>query len=241
MNFFEILSNYRKRKIISSYASRVNQYFLFSPYNKLTYENFLIKLKNDNKVRIIDFDATLDSKKTNFVFRHDLDMPACLRNFHNLAELHTKHEIPLSIFVRMDDIDYSHKESYSFVCKYLKNFRVGLHSSCYIHADPIEALKEEFRKFQVIYNYSPEFLTLHGLGEYKYKERLKFIDFISKNYKDFSFTFADFIPDLRHYDYVIQDCHLKDERRFLKKDIEILPPYFKRSCYLFLTHPCYWE
>ena len=242
MNFFERLSNYRNENIISSYVSRINQHFLVSPYNKLTYEDFLLKLKNDNKVKIINFEAALDPKKSNFVFRHDLDTSSCLGNFSSLADLHIRHDIPLSVFVRMDDMDYPYKQSHRFVSEYSERFQVGLHSSCYIHNDPLSALRAEILKFQDIYGHSPKFLTLHGMGEYKYAERMKLVSFLSQNYKDFGFSFADFISTLRTYNYVIQDCHLDNNgNRYIKKDFVNLPPCINGSCYLILAHPCYWE
>lgn len=226
---------------ISTYSRAVEKKFLLSPYNISNYENFIYQLNTSHKIKVINFDEEINSQKSNFIFRHDLDTVKCLQNSHILADLHLKHSIPLSIFVRMDDLDYNSKSSYLFVSKYVEHFPIGLHSSCYIYDNPLKALRDEIQKFQNIYNFSPKFLTLHGLGTYKYEERIKLIDSLSKNYKDFGFDFADFISSMRNYNYVIQDCHKENNHRFLKKDIITLPPLIKGSCYLLLAHPCYWE
>jgi len=141
----------------------------------------------------------------------------------------------------MDEIDYKSEVSHEYLSPYLENLSIGLHSSCYINDNPMEALKKEIEKFTNIYNFKPKFLTLHGLGTFKFDERMKFIKNIAECYADYDILFADFITSMRSYDYVIQDCHLNDGKRYLKNDIIKLPPMFAGSCYLFLAHPCYWD
>ncbi|MBL0941520.1 MAG: hypothetical protein IBJ00_02145 [Alphaproteobacteria bacterium] len=241
MQFFKKVKRVLKEKRIEIYSKAVNLPFVYAPYELKLYEEYLSRLKHDTRINFISFNDCIDNTKINFVFRHDLDTLDCLKNSGKLIDLHIKHMIPLTIFVRMDDIDYSSKASYKYLSKYVESWPIGLHSSCYIDNNPIDAFKIEIEKFEAIYKFIPKFLTLHGLGSYKYDARMEFIKFISEFYQRYNLEFADFISKMRTYNYVVQDCHLMEGKRYLKHDILELPPKHAGSCYLFLAHPCYWR
>lgn len=233
---------YFQLKKIASYAKNNSILFRSAPYKVELYKKILNQITIEESFRIQNFDGSCSQRKANFIFRHDLDKQQCLENFHILADIHVQLNVPLSVFVRTDNLDYPFKNSFRFLKPYLNKFQIGLHSSCYIYENPLKRLEEEASLFNEVYGFYPQFLTLHGLGQYKYAERLNLIKDLSSKYKDFGFVFTDCIPDLRTYDYVIQDCHLDNNgHRYIKKDFVNLPPRINGSCYLILAHPCYWE
>ena len=235
------LIRYFQLKKINLYSKRNNILFFSCPYKAELYKSILNQITNDVSFAIQKFEGRCSPKKANFIFRHDLDTQSCLENFHILADIHLQLNVPLSVFVRTDNLDYPFKNSFPFLKPYLNKFQIGLHSSCYIYENPLKRLEEEVSIFNEIYGFYPKFLTLHGLGQYKYTERMNLIKDLGAKYKDFGFVFTDCVPTLRTYNYVIQDCHLDSNGdRYIKKDFAILPPRIKGSCYLLLAHPCYW-
>lgn len=234
--------NYINSTKIQSYADRNRDLLCSLPFSANHYQNTVLNILSQKRINILSFEENIDQRRVNFIFRHDLDTQACLENFHILADIHLQLNVPLSVFVRTDNLDYPFKNSFPFLKPYLNKFQIGLHSSCYIYENPLKRLEEEASIFNEIYGFYPKFLTLHGLGQYKYAERLNLIKDLSSTYKDFGFHFTDCVPDLRTYNYVIQDCHLDNNgHRYIKKDFVNLPPCINGSCYLILAHPCYWE
>lgn len=236
------ITNYINRTRIKLYADRNRHLLRLSPFSANQYQNTVLNISSQKRINILCFDEKVEQRRVNFIFRHDLDTQICLENFHILADIHLQLNVPLSVFVRTDNIDYPFKNSFPFLKPYLNQFQIGLHSSCYIYENPLKRLEEEVSIFNEIYGFYPKFLTLHGLGQYKHTERMNLIKDISTKYKDFGFVFTDCVPDLRTYNYVIQDCHLDNNgHRYIKKDFVHLPPCINGSCYLILAHPCYWE
>jgi len=236
------LIRYFQLKKINLYSKRNNILFFSCPYKAELYKSILNQITNDASFAIQKFEGRCSPKKANFIFRHDLDTQSCLENFHILADIHLQLNVPLSVFVRTDNLDYPFKNSFPFLKPYLNKFQIGLHSSCYIYENPLKRLEKEVSIFNEIYGFYPKFLTLHGLGQYKYTERMNLIKDLSTKYKDFGFVFTDCTPTLRTYNYVIQDCHLDSNgHRYIKKDFSNLPPSIKGNCYLILAHPCYWK
>lgn len=234
--------NYINRTRIQLYADRNRHLLRSSPFSANQYQNTVLNISSQKRINILLFEENVEKRRVNFIFRHDLDTQLCLENFHILADIHLQFNVPLSIFVRTDNLDYSFKNSFRFLKSYLNKFQIGLHSSCYIYENPLKRLEEEASIFNEVYGFYPKLLTLHGLGQYKYAERLNLIKDLSSTYKDFGFVFTDCVPDLRAYNYVIQDCHLDTNGdRYIKKDFVNLPPRIKGSCYLLLAHPCYWR
>lgn len=239
MYLYKKASRFIKRKKLRFYTSRVSEKYFFEPLSLQILESFLDQILNNKKYNIINFEES--NSGCNFIFRNDLDTLDCLKNFPKLAEILKSKNISSSFFVRVDDMDYDSHASFGHVEPLLDNFQCGLHSSCYIHDDYVKQLEIEIDKFTTIFGFSPKFLTLHGFGEYKYKQRQELIAYLAKNHKEFGIEFADCIPKHRVYDYVIQDCHLECNRRYIKKDIIFPPPIMNNTNYLMLTHPCYWR
>lgn len=233
------ISNFIKRKKLSYYSNFVSDKHFYEPFSIRTFESFIERVINNKKYNILNFEET--SNGCNFIFRSDLDTQACLENFPKLAKTLESKNIKSSFFVRVDDMDYDSTTSYSHTAPFLEHFQCGLHSSSYIHDDYVKQLEIEIDKFTSIFGFRPKLLTLHGFGEYKYDQRLKLIAYLAKNHEKLGIEFADCIPEHRTYDYVIQDCHLENNQRYIKKDILITPPIMSNTNYLMLTHPCYWR
>ncbi|EKE00969.1 MAG: hypothetical protein ACD_21C00250G0042 [uncultured bacterium] len=234
--------NYINRTRIQLYANRNRHLLRSSPFSFNQYQNTVLNISSQKRINILRFDENVEQRSVNFIFRHDLDTQTCLENFNILADIHLETNTPLSVFIRTDNLDYPFKHSFQYIEQYLDKFQIGLHSSCYIYDNPLKKLEEEVNDFNEIYGFCPKFLTLHGLGNYKHTERMQLINDLSTQYQDFGFVFTDCVPELRTYNYVIQDCHLgSDGNRYIKKDSVILPPSINGNCYLILAHPCYWE
>ena len=236
------IANHISRARIQLYADRNRHLLRSSPFSETQYQKTVLNISSQKRINILRFDEQVEQRRVNFIFRHDLDTQTCLENFHILANIHLQLNVPLSVFVRTDNLDYPFKNSYPFLEPYLNKFQIGLHSSCYIYDNPLKRLEEEVSIFNEIYGFYPKFLTLHGLGQYKHTERMNLIKDLSTKYKDFGFVFTDCVPNLRDYNYVIQDCHLDTNgHRYIKKDFATLPPRINGNCYLILAHPCYWK
>jgi hypothetical protein len=240
MDFLTKVKRKMTEKRMAFYARSVDAPLLFAPYPLSRYENTLKAIKNKKQSDILEFHGQTNHNTMSFIFRQDLDTLACLKKAALFIDLHTFYSVPMALFVRMDERDYPSEVSLDYMGQYIGHVPIGLHSSAYTEENPLNALRREIEKFQTLYHFSPQWLTLHGLGPLRYAERLCLIEELSCSYQDYGFVFADFIPAMRHYDYVIQDCHLMKTKRYVKRDLHILPPTIKGACCLVLVHPCYW-
>jgi hypothetical protein len=143
----------------------------------------------------------------------------------------------------VDDEEYLLRE-YRELIRFYKDsgFEIGLHTCCYTKDDILTEFKRETDKFTEETGFPPKSFSVHGLGDYRQEARMKFYQEIPNRLEEFGYNFGD-TPQLRSYDYVIQDCHFDQNRNFFIYDDFFRPPLFfhKGATFLILTHPCYWR
>ena len=216
-----------------------------SPYSLELYTFLLKNISLCSNYEIIPFKSSEISNKVNVYIRHDIDTSKCIKNLNNMLKIDEIYGVAgkIAVYFRVDDQEYSLKKIRSDIKAYYNSgFEIGLHSQCYIKDDYIAEFKRETNKFSDDTGLEPKSFTVHGLGSFRLETRLKFYKEVAKIYPKYGYQFGD-IPQLRRYDYVIQDCHLDEtKKRFIYDDFFNLPKFFRQGVkYLVLTHPCYWE
>ncbi len=190
------------------------------------------------------FNDNPNTECANIYVRHDVDTQACIDKISRVIELDRTLGVPSSVYFRVDDEDYKFSEFAEIVQAIAgKDFEVGLHTSCYSYSDSVARFKYETKKFEEESGVKPTSFTLHGLGRQHHASRIRFRNYIGRNLEKFGYEFSDCLRSLRHYRYVIEDCHVLPNtgERFIYDDFKTIPESLTRKGnILLLTHPCYW-
>lgn len=240
MTLLQKIKRRAREEYIRLYAGRIARPYRMAPYPPALYDDLISRVAAQPHVRLQDFAGAVDPGAINYFFRHDLDTADCLRRAPALIDMHLQRQIPLSIYLRADGIDYDFRESERFLAPYAGRIDIGLHTSCYLSDAPVAALENEISLFRDVYGAGPRYVTFHGMGTFRLAQRMDMVRYLEQNLHRHGFAFGDFSQTLRHYHHVIQDCHLMDGQRYLKHDVQTLPPSMRGVCYLVLAHPCYW-
>jgi hypothetical protein len=236
----------RNRRAASHVAAR--RRYANSPYPIAVYDRFLAAVLERSAGRVAPFNAPPPRQweRGLVIVRHDVDTAACVEGLAALLDVDRAHGVPAAIFLRTDGGDYDPLRAASIVRRYrdTPGLTFGLHTSCYLHDDFMGALERETRTFEEVFGFPPDTFTVHGLGSVRADVRRRFVATVSRDLGAAGFSFSDCHPDLRRYDYVVEDCHLDTETgaRFVYDDIVEAPGWIARGevC-LLLTHPCYWR
>jgi hypothetical protein len=236
----------RSRRAASRVAAR--RRYAASPYPIALYERFLVSVLERSAGGVAQFNAPPPRQweRGLVIVRHDVDTAACVEGLAALLDVDRSHHVPAATFLRTDGLDYDPLRAAAVVRRYrgIPGLTFGLHTSCYLHDDFMGAFGRETRKFEEVFGFRPDTFTVHGLGSVRADVRRQFVDTVRRDLGAAGFSFSDCHPDFRHYDYVVEDCHLDVESRtrFVYDDIVAAPGWIARGevC-LLLTHPCYWR
>lgn len=217
----------------------------YAPYNLSDYQFLLKKLKRKYYHSFLSFCVEASAQdKPNLFIRYDLDTLDCLQKASQVIKVSHELGLPSAAFLRTDGLDYSLADL-SHWSSELKSLGIplGLHSSCYIAGKNwMDALRAEILHFESIIGYSPELLTVHGLGEFEKAAREEFSTTVATHLEfEGKKLFLDY-PPARSYFFVFQDCWQDSEKkRILYSEFRHLPPLKNGENYLVLIHPCYWN
>jgi anaerobic magnesium-protoporphyrin IX monomethyl ester cyclase len=205
---------------------------MYPPYPLTLYANLLQRFE----------ERTTDRKDIHVFIRHDVDTAACIQKLNCLLAIDREFQVPAGLYFRIDDVEYrlpDYKDWLNVLRQ--EGFEIGLHTVCYLDDNPLQAFQRETAKFEREVGFRPRSFSVHGLGTFRAEIRMRFYRDISNHLKEFGYVFGD-VPQLRPYEYVIQDCHLDEEKKiFICDDVKEPFPFRKGKQYLILTHPCYWE
>jgi len=233
--------SYRLRRYL-----RGRKIFCLAPYSVQIYEGLLKKVKGlSERISILDGSDPMEitPDKVNLFVRHDLDTQSCIEKMSLLLDIDQELNIPASIYLRADGVEYSLSSYRTTILNYRgQGFRFGLHSLCYLKDHYLEEFEKETETFEVALGFHPTSFNVHGMGTIRLQTRMNFLKEITRNFRDFGYDFGD-IPTLLDYWYVIQDCHLDGKnQRFIYDDFSFFPEVLAQGQNgLILTHPCYWE
>jgi hypothetical protein len=224
---------------------RTRGVFQYIPYPLDIYDQLLRRLKTTDGNEILPFLSYRSSRGevNNFFVRHDIDTKDCIKNLPSTLAIDENLNVQSGVYLRADDEEYCLSEYRTMIQRNRSlGFEIGLHSLCYLKDDYLGEFRKETEKFREEMGFQPRSFTVHGLGTFRLDVRNKFYREIAVSFRKFGYETGD-IPQLRAYEYVVQDCHLDSEnRRFLYDDVLNWPPLLLRgSHYLILTHPCYWN
>lgn len=222
---------------------RSRQVVCTAPYNSGVYHELLWKISKLSNMKFIPFlENGYGSEAVNVFVRHDIDTSRCIEKMALLLDIDKSVETPAAIYFRADNKEYSLKNYKDAINRYRDaGFEIGLHTVCYTKDNYLEEFAVETEKFSNDVGFRPKSFSVHGLGTFRQDIRIQFYEYISSHLNEFGYEFGD-IPQLRAYDYVIQDCHMDARNnRFIYDDFMNPPSFLKKgkNC-LILTHPCYW-
>jgi hypothetical protein len=219
---------------------------LYAPYPVNLYRQICSQAARIPEIQLVSFSETANpAPGTRQIFvRHDIDTAKCVTNLPLLLSIDREMSVSAGIYFRVDDQEYRFSECRELIEEARQaGFHVGLHTTCYLKDDYMDAFRGETEKFEREAGFSPASFNAHGLGAYRLEVRLNFYDEVALRMGEFGYEFSDCCPALRAYDYVAQDCYWDEERqaRYLQNDFFHPKDYFSRgSRFLILTHPCYW-
>lgn len=213
----------------------------------LIYHNLLRKLSADGKYVICNLENQLTQtkkNKINIILRHDIDTSDCIKKMSLLLDEDLKYGFYPSVYLRADEEEYLLRNWKILIEEYyFKGIPFGLHSTCYIHENYLEAFQKETRKFISEIGIIPKSFTLHGLGEYCLENRMEFISRAKEIARANDYVITDCSTDFVSYNYVMHDSHwdvLKQER-YILAEFTNFSNFSNGRNYLILTHPCYWQ
>lgn len=193
----------------------------------------------------------------NVYFRHDIDLADCPRRLGPMIEIEQRSGVRSGVYFQANDQAPYDLREYRTLANDLAmaGVEVGLHTICYAFDAPWNELRAERQRFFDAVGFAPSSVNAHGLGNFRWQERLAFYrEATSARLRAEGFFFSDMSHMLRAYDHVAEDCHLvprpksadgfgasreNGPGRFLKDDFLRLPRV-RGACLLVLTHPGYW-
>jgi len=218
--------------------------YLEAPYGSDVYRRRLISTGRRLGVHFASFDApaALPRFRGRVFVRHDIDFQGCVENAPILLDIDVSLQIPSSSFIRVDGIDYRPETCVDIVRDYKREgLQFGLHSSCYVANDYMTCLQNEIETFADVFRFRPKWITVHGMGSVRLQERRQFVQELGEALPIFGITVTDCVTSCRRYSREIQDCHVLNGLRYMKRDFD--PDYFRfrrGDDTLVLTHPSYW-
>ncbi len=236
---FKIANYTKKREILH-----------FSPYRYRVLEKSISKLRNSKKININKFLESsvsqsnlvkTNNKKNNVYLRIDVDYQACVDNLSPLLNFLTSHQINAGVYIRTDCLEYDPSDCKKVIEKFKNKFEFGLHTSCYRKENYVYYFEKELNVFKKKLGFLPKSFSVHGYGSKYSQRRNDFYQYVRNNIGNLgSISFFDCGDILRPYQYVIQDCHLVEGRRFIYDDFLFPPDFLNNTNILILLHPCYW-
>jgi hypothetical protein len=216
-----------------------------APYPIEMYVDFLERASTSDDVRLLPFTARAphSSKQCTLFVRHDIDTRDCARNLSALLDVDLRFGIRSGVYLRADGREYLLRDLRDRLQQYrASGLEIGLHTLCYLDDDYLDAFAKEREGFIKETGLPLTSFTIHGMGTLRRETRASFVDAIGHHLSRYGYTFTDAVPSLRHYDYVLEDCHLSaDQQRIIYDDLSTFPSRcVPGSTCLLLTHPCYW-
>lgn len=225
---------------------RTRRRVAFAPIPVSIYASLLDGIRRTPGIVTPPFSTTsAPAGKIRLYLRHDVDTGLCIDRLPLLLDINLQAQILSPVFIRTDGIDYKPTALSAIVKIYRQQgVEFGLHTSCYLSDDFLDAFKFETSVFEKTFGFRPSIFTVHGMGKHRVNVRSNFVEKISTVPGCYGYEFTDAIPEWRSYDYVVTDCHPDSVsgNRFIYDDFLHLPRFFSRDKdYLILTHPCYWS
>ena len=235
---FSTLFNFIKKNNTETYE--------FAPYSINIYKSLINSFIADPLINLCNFSETKTSGfQKNIFFRHDIDLQKCVEMAPLLIEFDLKSNISSPCFLRVDETEYSMKSARKLVDEFKpKGVEFGLHTICYAHDQYFDFFRDETKKFEDNFGFSPNLFTVHGLGTRRKKIRLEFYEKVVGRLEEFGYSFSDCSHKLRRYDHVIEDCHWSETegKRYILNDFDHSNKIIAhKTSVLLLTHPCYWK
>jgi hypothetical protein len=220
--------------------------YAYAPLDIALYVRFLREVRVLPKLALVPFAAapSRTGGPAQMFVRHDVDTALCVEMLPLVLDVDRQERVPAAVFVRADRAEYRPEEAAAVLRAHGDGVEIGLHSSCYLEDDFLAAFSEETERFKSSFGFAPRSFTVHGLGEYRFAVRERFVASVSTRLDEFGYEFSDCDTRLRSYDHVFQDCHLEvgTGRRFILSDLEAPRAFIREGRdYLLLTHPCYWR
>lgn len=221
--------------------------YAHAPFDSALYRRLLRQVRDAKTVETPPFASkgSDDAGRARLYLRHDIDTRDCVSRLPSLLDINLDEGISASVFVRTDGEDYAPRELAPVVERYRKSgVDFGLHTSCYVQERYFDAFVEDTNHFAEAFGFAPRSFTVHGLGDFCFENRMKFVEEVLPRLGELGYTFTDCHTQMRSYSYVITDCHPEPggTRRFMYDDFLRLPEFLApRQDYLVLTHPCYWK
>ncbi len=216
-----------------------------APYDISLYRNLLEGALESPEVQATPFLANTRADAVNLYIRHDIDFKQCMDRMPLLVDIDKGLGVRSGVYFRADDSEYALPEHRELIQEYHRaGFEVGLHTVCYLDDDYMATFARETEKFTAEVGLRPRSFTVHGLGRHRLDVRVRFGREILGRLEEFGYKHCDLHYSVRAYDYIIQDCHLKNEERpfHILEDFLKLPPFFRKGRnYLILTHPTHWS
>ena len=219
---------------------------IYAPYSKNLYKKLIQRLLSDTNIEHVKFEneTTKTTGKSKLYIRHDIDFLNCAKNLNSFIDINIELNVFPGIFVRVDDKEYNAKDYLVPLTKARQaGCAVGLHTVCYTQGNSLYNFKSEIEKFTYELSFSPNTFTIHGLGEFRKEQRLKFVEDILPRLNDFGMTFTDCQTNPGFYSKIIQDCNLdtKTNQRYLDDEFSGKHLQIGDKRCLILIHPSYWQ